>query len=107
MEIKGVIKVIEATQQVSDKFSKREFVVSTTDQYPQHILIQATQDKCAMLNAYKVGDEVSVSINLRGREWQSPQGETKYFNTIECWKISKANQVATPTAGKAEDDLPF
>jgi len=109
MEITGTIKVIEATKQVSDKFKSRQFVVTTADTYPQHISLQCTQDKCDMLNSFSVGQVVTASINLRGREWQSPQGETKYFNTIECWKLSKgfAEYDAPPKPKEVDDDLPF
>jgi hypothetical protein len=89
MEVKGKIKFIGATQQVSDKFSKREIVVTTDEQFPQHISIEFNQDKCAILDKYSVGDDVEVSINLRGREWTNPQGETKYFNSIQGWNIKK------------------
>ncbi len=70
-------------------FRKREVVVTTDEQYPQHILIEFTQDKCDLLNNYQVGEPVKVSINLRGREWVNPQGETKYFNSIQGWRIEK------------------
>ena len=89
MEVKGKIKFIGSTQHVSDKFSKREIVVSTDEQYPQHISIEFNQDKCAILDKYSVGDDVEVGINLRGREWTNPQGETKYFNSIQGWNIKK------------------
>ena len=114
MEVKGNIKVINDTQVISDKFSKLEFVVTTNDTYPQDILIQLTQDKCGLLNIFKVGQNVEVSINLRGREWTSPKGEVKYFNTIEGWKISgEQQQEQTPvnnsaTQNDGDDDLlPF
>jgi hypothetical protein len=89
MEVKGKIKFIGSTQQVSDKFSKREIVVTTDEQFPQHISIEFNQDKCAILDKYSVGDDVEVGINLRGREWTNPQGETKYFNSIQGWNIKK------------------
>lgn len=89
MEITGKIKFIGTTQQVSDKFSKREVVVSTSEQYPQHISIEFNQDKCSILDKYAVGDEVTVGINLRGREYTNPQGEVKYFNSIQGWNIKK------------------
>ena len=89
----GTIKVIQDTQKISDKFQKREFVVTdTTSMYPQDIMFQATQDKCNMLDQFQVNDSVEVSFNLRGREWTSPQGEVKYFNTIEAWRIEKQGQ---------------
>ena len=97
MEVSGKIKVINAEQQVSASFKKRELVVTTDEQYPQHIMIEFTQDKCDILNNYSAGDAVKVSINLRGREWVNPQGETKYFNSIQGWRIEKA-QAEAPSA---------
>jgi len=90
MEVTGKIKVINPTQQVSASFKKRELVVTTDEQYPQHIMIEFTQDKTDMLDSYRPGEDVKVSINLRGREWVSPQGETRYFNTIQGWRIERA-----------------
>jgi hypothetical protein len=101
MTIKGKIKVINPTNVVSDKFSKREFVVETEETYPQPVLIQLTQDKCSLLDLFKVGQDVEVSVNLKGREWNSPQGKTKYFNTIEAWRINSGastSQTSTPKA---------
>ena len=95
MEVAGKIKVINAEQQVSASFKKRELVVTTEEQYPQFISINFVQDKCDLLNNLQVGEEVKVAINLRGREWVNPQGETKYFNDIQGWKIDK---VGTPAA---------
>ena len=95
--ITGTIKVIGTTSQVSDKFRKREIVITdnTNPQYPQHINCQVSQDKCEMLDQYNVGDNITASYNLRGREWTSPQGEVKYFNTIELWKIVGSAAAAT------------
>lgn len=108
MEVTGKIKFISATNEVSASFKKRELVVSTNEQYQQHILIEFQQEKCDVLNNYKVGDEVEVSINLRGREWVNPQGETKYFNSIQGWKINKVGTQSSPQqnepAGVVEDD---
>lgn len=88
-EVKGKIKFIGTTQQVSEKFSKREIVVTTDEQFPQHISIEFNQDKCAILDKYSVGDDVEVGINLKGREWTNSQGEVKYFNSIQGWNIKK------------------
>lgn len=110
MQVAGKLVVINATQVVSEKFSKRTFVVETQDQYPQSIEFQLTQDKCDYLDVYKVGDQVNVSLNIRGRAWTNPQGETKYFNTLEAWKIEKVGDapVMNPTApNEEESDLPF
>ncbi|HNP31671.1 MAG TPA: DUF3127 domain-containing protein [Flavobacterium sp.] len=125
MEVTGKIKVINPEQQVSASFKKRELVVVTEEQYPQFISINFVQDKCDLLNNYNVGEAVKVSINLRGREWVNPQGETKYFNDIQGWRIEKmqteapaASQMAPMPPAEAfapatnfneeeHDDLPF
>jgi translation initiation factor IF-3 len=69
-------------------------VITTEEQYPQHILVEFIQDKCDLLNNYSVGQPVKVSINLRGREWTNPQGETKYFNSIQGWRIENLQSEA-------------
>lgn len=89
MEVSGRIKVIGPVQEISASFKKREVVVTTEEQYPQTIMIEFTQDRIDLLNHFQVNDPVRVSINLRGREWVSPQGETRYFNTIQGWRIEK------------------
>ena len=94
MEITGKLKTINLTQQVSDKFQKREFVVETdlhTD-YPQTILLELSQDKCDIIDAYEVGQDIKVEFNLRGRQWTNQQGEVKTFNTLSAWKIQPLNQ---------------
>jgi hypothetical protein len=127
MEVTGRIKMVDTTKEVgSGGFKKRDVVVTTDEQYPQHILVQFVQDKCDLLNNYQVGDNVKIDINLRGREWTNPQGETVYFNTIQGWRIGKvqaeapqaqaqsapmpAAQTFEPAANFTEeehDDLPF
>ncbi|RZJ98866.1 MAG: DUF3127 domain-containing protein, partial [Flavobacterium sp.] len=87
MEVTGRVKMVDQTKEVgSSGFKKRDIVVTTDEQYPQHILVQFVQDKCDLLNNFQVGDNVKVDINLRGREWTNPQGETVYFNTIQGWR---------------------
>jgi len=102
MEVLGKIKALNPTQQVSAAFQKRELVVTTDENFPQHILIEFTQDKCDLLNSYKVGDSVKVSINLRGREWVNPQGETRYFNSIQGWRIEKTADAPSPSQAYEE-----
>lgn len=89
MEVIGKVRVVNAEQQVSASFKKRELVVATEEQYPQYISINFVQDKCDLLNDLNVGDAVKVSINLRGREWVDAQGYTKYFNDIQGWRVEK------------------
>ncbi|MBA10303.1 MAG: DUF3127 domain-containing protein [Flavobacteriaceae bacterium] len=101
MEVQGKIKLIGETQTFgSNGFRKREVVVTTEEQYPQHIMIEFVQDKTDLLNTYQVGQQVKVSINLRGREWTNPQGEVKYFNSIQGWRIEALQQEA------ATDNMP-
>ena len=124
MEVQGKIKLIGETQTVgSNGFRKRELVVTTEEQYPQHLSIDFVQDKTDLLNTFQVGQQVKVGINLRGREWISPQGETKHFNYIQGWRIDSLQQNSVAAAPpvppmeafepaddlKAEepDDLPF
>lgn len=88
MEIQGQIKKIFPSEYVgANGFEKRDLVIITEDIYPQTIIIQFTQQRCDLLDSLQVGQNVKVYINIRGREWTNPQGETKYFNTIEGWKI--------------------
>lgn len=98
MEITGTIKLIGETKTFgSNDFKKRELVLTTQEQYPQHILVEFVQDKCDVLNNYKAGESAKISINIRGREWVNPQGETKYFNSIQGWRIEKVEGNSTPT----------
>lgn len=106
MEVTGKIRVINPEQQVSASFRKRELVVATEEQYPQFISINFVQDKCDLLNSYNVGEAVKVSINLRGREWVNPQGETKYFNDIQGWRIERMQAEAPAAAPAAMVPMP-
>ncbi|MDB2607045.1 DUF3127 domain-containing protein, partial [Zobellia sp.] len=102
----------------------REIVVTTDEQYPQHIMVEFVQDKTDLLNNFSVGQDVKISINLRGREWTNPQGEVKYFNSIQGWRIeslqpaqsapgmppvppAEAFQPADNLNEEDHDDLPF
>ena len=89
-KFKGTIIEIGPMQRVSEKFIKREFVVSDKSaRYPQTILFQATQDRCDLLDSHIVGGLVEVSFNLNGRQWTSKEGQVKTFNTLDAWKITK------------------
>ena len=124
MELQGKIKIIEETKTYGNNgFRKRGMVITTEEQYPQHIMIEFVQDKTDLLNSYQVGMNVKVSINVGGREWVNPQGETKYFNSITGWRIENVDQSASanmppmppedafePASDLKEDDhddLPF
>ena len=71
-------------------------VLTTEEQYPQHLLVEFIQEKTDLLNSFKVGQKAKISINLRGREWTNPQGETKYFNSIQGWRIESLEQDDMP-----------
>lgn len=125
MEVQGKIKLIGETQTFgSNGFRKREVVITTEEQYPQHIMVEFVQDKTELLNNYEVGQMVKISINLRGREWTNPQGEVKYFNSIQGWRIEnlqaeqaggnippvppvEAFEPADDLNEEEHDDLPF
>ena len=100
MEVIGKIKVVQSVIE-KGTFKSQNVVITTSEQYPQDISVQFVQDKCALLDNYKAGDEVKVSINLRGRMWINPQDEEIYFNTIQGWKIEKT---ASPVEN---EDLPY
>jgi hypothetical protein len=90
MKITGTLKLKKDTQVVSEQFSKREFVLTVVDgAFSNDILIQLTKDKVTLINDVNIGDLLEVEVNLKGKEWNSPSGEVKYFNTIEAWKIQK------------------
>ena len=124
MEVLGKIKVLGDIKTYGDNgFRKREVVITTQEQYPQHLLIEFIQDRCELLDSFNVGESVKISINLRGREWENPEGEIKYFNSIHGWRIEKEEFVEkdiipppddspgfeekSDEDNEVEDDLPF
>ena len=127
MEITGKIKWIDEVKTYgSNGFRKREIVITTQEQYPQNIIIEFVQDKCKLLDSYQIGQDVRIGINLRGREWVNPEGQTKYFNSIQGWRIDQLDQGAendesipaqkpfetteldtNQNDNEEEDDLPF
>ena len=116
MELQGTVKKISETITFASGFQKRELVIVTDEQYPQPISIDFLQHKGDLLNQIKEGDSLKVSINIGGREWTSPQGEVKYFNSITGWRVEKQNDTHTakpyqetpkPDVNSEEDDLPF
>lgn len=94
-EIEGKILLIHDTQTFASGFQKREFVVETSEEkYPQQIKLEAVKDGCAVLDEYEIGDEVSVSFNLRGNEYNG-----KHYVNLQAWKISREG-AAPPTRSK-------
>ncbi|PQA91279.1 protein of unknown function [Chryseobacterium piscicola] len=127
MELQGTVKKISEVQSFASGFQKREMVILTQEQYPQPINIEFLQDKINLLDNISEGENVKIGINIRGREWVSPQGETKYFNSITGWRVEKvmdgnsaepthatpSQSTATPATSNTnpfeeeDDDLPF
>lgn len=122
LQFTGTLKVKNDEIVVSDKFKKREFVLSDDhDQYPQVISFQLSQDKTSLIDNVNLGDTITVNFNLRGREWTNKEGKVMYFNTLDAWKIElqsstqrggRNEQTETPSAATVQDlqeeeDLPF
>lgn len=107
----GTIHTIFETNRVSERFTKREFVITVADnpKYPQVVMFQLTGDRCSQLDGLAVGDEVRVEFSLRGREWTSPKGEVKYFNSLDAWTV-EATRIAerrpAQTGGGGGDPAP-
>ena len=106
MEITGKIKKIGQIQEFAKGFTKRDLVVTTKDEYPQNLLVEFVKDKCSLLDTYKIGDYVKVSINLRGREWTNDKGQVKYFNSIQGWKIQYNNEVTLQDQNQDRESYP-
>lgn len=106
IEIRGKLHAIFDTNQVTERFRKREFVVELADnpRYPQLVQFQLSGDRCENLDGFNLGDEVKLDFSLRGREWQSPQGETRYFNSLDVWTIDHAS--SSDQAGPGGDEPP-
>jgi len=117
MKIAGKLLEVKETQQVSDTFKKRLFVLEYAEnpQYPEYISLELIQERCDLLDGFQPGQQVEVSFNLKGRKWINPEGETRYFNSLQAWRIDsldnspKAAPANPQAAAEApqEDDLPF
>lgn len=112
-DLTGTLFEIQDEQQVSEKFKKREFVCEVPDgSYTQYIKLQLTQDKCSLLDQFKVGDPVKVAFNLQGKPF-TKNGTTLYFTNLSAWKIEAAGSAnaGTPQPKDEADldspDLPF
>ena len=99
LTMKGAIKLINPVKVISDKFSVREFVITTADKYPQEVIFQTVNDKMDIIAPYGQGQEVTVSFNVRGREYNG-----KYYNTLDAWKVQGE---VTVQPIEETDDLPF
>lgn len=108
MQVTGALKMKGATKKISDKFKSREFVVTdASGQFPQYISFVLTQGRCDLLDDYHPGEIITVSFNVRGRQWTSPSGEVKYFNALEAWKIQAAPSAQGSSQDHDENGIPF
>ena len=120
MEIKGKVHEVAPTVQVTDSLKKRELILEYIEnpQYPEYLKFETVQDKTALLDNVKVGDDVEVFFNLRGRPWTDKTGKKTYFNSLQLWKVNVlggANNNTVPeyappadiSSAPDEDDLPF
>ena len=101
-----MVIVIKDIQQVSANFQKREFVIETSETYPQTIALELHADKVDIIDVYGIGELVTVAVNLRGREWINPQGEAKYFNTIVAWRIQRENSQPANNVSEPKREYP-
>ncbi|PIB35569.1 hypothetical protein BFP72_09275 [Reichenbachiella sp. 5M10] len=97
MEIKAkLLEKYDTATFGASGFKKREFVVEYAEnpQYPEFVKFELIQDKCEQLDAYNVGQELNVAFNLKGRKWTNPQGQVVYFNSLQAWRLSAANDIS-------------
>lgn len=144
-QVTGRMLAIGQTVQIpsktgGDPFLKREFLLDATtydpytgerSQYENVLPLEVSGDKCAELDHFCIGDVVTVSFALQGRQWQTQDGQTKRMTGIRCYKLEgrTPTQTAVPhpapqpsspaaappqnfpphvdAAGSPKDDLPF
>src|SRR5690554_7361593 len=107
LEVQGIIHSIDETRTYGQNgFTKREFVIQLSGEgvnptYPNYIALELIKDKCAILDAYQVGEEIKVSFNLTGRLWNAPGKPEKCFTSLQAWRIEKlsADANANPNDG--------
>lgn len=101
----NIIKIFD-TVKVSEKFSKREFVVEIADnpKYPQPVMFQLTGDRVTQLDDFRPGDKIKIDFSLRGRKWTSPKGEERYFNSLDAWEITHDAPPQRDRGGRRRDD---
>lgn len=108
MEIKAkLLEKYDTATFGANGFKKREFVVEYIEnpQFPEFIKFELIQDKCDLLDGFSIGQEMNIAFNLKGRKWTNPKGEVVYFNSLQAWKLSAANDIAaTPSAPGQQDD---
>lgn len=122
MEIKGKVYEVSPTVQVTESLKKRELILEYIEnpQYPEYLKFEAIQDRTALMDNVKVGDDVEVFFNLKGRKWTDKMGKVVYFNTLQLWKVNALSAAGSAAAAAPayaapadisstadDDDLPF
>lgn len=111
VDITGAITHIGDEQQISDKFSKRDIVIETGDKYPNPLLVEFANGQMRLISGVQVGDQVTVTADIRGRRWEKPGGGEKYFVSLRGFKIDNPDERARFKAPTFEpdkkDDIPF
>ena len=108
MEVKGILKNILETEIITDKFKKRSVILQTKEKFPQLIQIEFVNDKIALLGNYQIDQYVSISINIRGKEYVNKAGKTAYFNSIQGWKINEdIAEVTNGIQNELRNDINF
>ena len=108
--VEGEVYVIRPAKTISDKFSLQEFVIYVPGDYPQYIMLQCVNKKMEELRGVSVGMQVNARFNLRGREKEGPDGESRFWNSLDCWKIEPATDSdyeRPPAPAPASGDAPF
>lgn len=100
-ELFGKLYFIGQIQEISPSFIKKEFVIQTDAEYPQHIKLELHQDRVDIIDSFSLGDSVKVFVNIKGRKWTDETGQDKFFNTLQAWKVEKI-QVASPAAAPTQ-----
>lgn len=97
-ELTGKIIEIHPTVEVSSSFKKRDFVVEKSESHGDRVFtdtikFQLIQDRCVLMDACKVGDEVKITFNIKGSKWEK-EGKVSYFVNLDAWRVERLN-VAT------------
>ena len=115
-QVKGQLAVIFDLKKINERFQKRDFVLEIAENpdYPQYVTFQLTGDRCGLIDSFNIGSELKVSFNLKGNKWESPDGSTKFFNSLDAWNIEiptneygSANDYQQAAENGQRDEIPF
>ena len=118
-EVQGQIHSIgETTEYGNNGFTKREFVIRVTGEgenpaYPNYLALELIKDKCALMDQFQVGSDITAHFNLSGRLWSQPGKAERCFNSLQAWRIEGQSQAAPQAEpgpadfGQYDEDIPF